>query len=131
MSYNPDMNYFLIFAVIGSLFGLFYTIWGDVMFDKYNVDVGLDEKKIKNLKLMPLSLAIERFWHRFTGVFLGWMFMWVLLDQRVDLFSGNPNFNNLGLPDLVLFILGYIGINGRLPTIAHSVQDWLGKRSGG
>jgi len=98
------------------------------MFDKYNTDVGINANKIKNLEVMPISVKAERFWHRFLGVFLGWMFVWILLDMRIDLFSGRPRFDNLGLADLMLFILGYIGINGRLPTIAHSAQEWL-KRS--
>lgn len=111
--------------ITGTLFGLYYSIWGDEMFDVYNVDVGRDNKKVENLKKMPTSLKIERFWHRFLGVFLGWMFMWILLDMRLDFFFGYPRFDNLSFTDLVIFILGYIGINGRLPTIAHSVQDWI------
>lgn len=95
------------------------------MFDEYNIDRGKDENKIKNLKIMPISLKVEIFWHRFMGVFLGWMFLWILLDLRIDLFSGNPKFENLSLVDLILFLFGYIGINGRLPTIAHSVQEWF------
>ncbi len=95
------------------------------MFDTFNIDEGINESKIKNLKKMPLSLKIERFWHRFVGVFLGWVFLWVLLDFRIDIFSGHPNFSKINLIDLILFVLAYIGINGRLPTIAHSVQDWL------
>lgn len=119
------MKHFIIFAIIGFFFGLFYSIWGYEMFDEYNIDRGKDENKIKNLKIMPISLKVEIFWHRFTGVFLGWMFLWILLDLRIDLFSGNPKFENLSLVDLILFLLGYIGINGRLPTIAHSVQEWF------
>ena len=119
------MRHFVTFAIIGILFGLFYTIFGNPIFDYYNVDNGIDTKKQKNLKDMPCSVMLERWWHRFIGVFLGWMFMWVLLDMRVNLFSGNPNFSTLGFTDLILFLLGYIGINGRLPTIAHSVQDWI------
>lgn len=122
------MRHLTYFVIIGIVFGLYYSIWGNEMFDSYNVDRGVDDKKIKNLKIMPISLKMERFWHRLAGVFIGWMFMWVLLDMRINLFSGIPKFDSLSFVDLVLFILGYIGINGRLPTIAHSVQDWL-KRS--
>lgn len=119
------MYSFIAFAIIGTGFGLFYTTKGDQMFDTYNVDNGRDEAKAMRLKEMPKSLKIERYWHRFAGVFIGWMLMWVLLDKRIKLFSGNPGFDNLGIADLALFLLGYIGINGRLPTIAHSVQDWI------
>ena len=122
------MKHFALFLVIGIFFGLYYSIWGDEMFDKYNVDTGFNEAKTKNLENMPVSLKVERFWHRFMGVIFGWVFMWVLFDVRIDLFTGKPNFDNLGLADLVLFILGYIGINGRLPTIAHDVQNWFARR---
>lgn len=95
------------------------------MFDLYNIDKGFDLAKKDRINAMPFSLRLEKFWHRFTGVFLGWMFLWILLDKRINIFSDTPNFSQLSFTDFLLFILGYIGINGRLPTIAHSVQDWI------
>ena len=97
------MKNFVIFLIIGTFFGLYYSIWGDEIFDTYNPDSGFDKGKKKNIDNFPASV----------------------FDIRIDLFSENPNFNNLGLVDLILFILGYIGINGRLPTIAHNVQNWF------
>ncbi len=119
------MKNFVIFLIIGTFFGLYYSIWGDEIFDTYNPDSGFDKGKKKNIDNFPASVKAERFAHRFIGVLLGWIFVWILFDIRIDLFSENPNFNNLGLVDLILFILGYIGINGRLPTIAHNVQNWF------
>ena len=119
------MKNFVIFLIVGIFFGLFYSVWGNELFDNYNADNGFDEKKAKNINDFPPSLKVERSIHRFLGVLLGWMFMWILFDMRIDFFTKNPNFNNLGLVDLILFILGYIGINGRLPTIAHNVQNWF------
>ena len=123
------MIVFLIFLIIGTLFGIFYAALGDEIGDIYNVDRGRDTEKIRHLKDMPIPLRLERFWHRFAGVFIGWMLMWALLDKRIAAFSDNPHFTELGFPDLILFLLAYIGINGRLPTVAHSLQDWLPKRS--
>ncbi len=86
----------------------------------------LGEKR-ENLRDAPLAWKIDHFLQIFLGVAIGWMFLWVLIDKRVN-FLGKQNFNNLGVTDLFLFLLGWIGINGRLPSIAHAIVDFM--RSG-
>ena len=53
------------------------------------------------------------------------MLIWNLLDRRLGIFDANPSNEALTFVDLVFFILGFIGINGRLSTIAHEVGDLI------
>lgn len=82
------------------------------------------EKKREILKTAPLAWKVEHFIHIFLGIAIGWFILWILLDRRIDIFH-KQNFNNLNIGDLVLFLLGWIGINGRLPSIAHAIVDFM------
>ncbi|MDP3941645.1 MAG: hypothetical protein Q8Q49_05045 [bacterium] len=121
------MEILTIFVLIGIAHGFFYATWGRQIFE-YKADSGDDEtyqRIAKNMKSAPYSWKIEIFLHRFIGVFFGWVIFWFLLDKRMNVFS-NIATNQLGLQDIFLFLLGFIGINGRLPSVAHSVEKWFG-----
>ena len=113
------------FVIIGIIFGLFYSIWGDDIFE-FNLEVEENIKvaRERRVKKSPLIWKIERFLHRFFGVFVGWMMLWYLLDVRLGLFSQFQNVQP-DLVDVLVFILAWVGINGRLPTIAHAIQSWF------
>lgn len=83
----------------------------------------LDEKR-KILKTAPLAWKIDHFLQIFLGIATGWFIFWILLDKRINIFD-KQNFNSLNAGDLVLFLLGWIGINGRLPSIAHAIVDFM------
>ena len=55
------------------------------------------------------------------GTFLGWILFWFLIDRRLNYFANT----NIAWEDLTIFLLSYIGISGRLSTIAESVQEWF------
>ncbi|MBD3250355.1 MAG: hypothetical protein GF381_02180 [Candidatus Pacebacteria bacterium] len=115
---------FWSFVVFGIVFGLFYAGWGNDIFlfapDK-KIEEYLQEKE--RLKKAPISYKIEAFWHRFIGVFLGWLLLWYLVEIRLDLVD-NRN-SNPGIIEAFIFIMAWIGMNGRLPSIAHSIVDFL------
>lgn len=117
----------IIFAIVGGIHGLFYAIWGDDIFE-YNIDNDAQEdwfkKRKEKIKEAPRAWRIEHFLHRFIGVFLGWIILWFLIDERLHAFSSFKNYS-FSLGDLILFILGYVGINGRLPSIPHTITDWF------
>lgn len=137
---------FLILVIIGVLSFFLYVVWGDKIFEfnidkgwMYTVKVGGKDKGIKNelykerskkesLKDVPCPWLLERYYHRTLGVVIGVAALWILLGPRLRLLYNDPIFNNLSWPGLVLFMIAFLGLNGRLPTIAHSVQDWF-KRS--
>lgn len=122
------------FLIIGVIHGMFYAIFGDDIFE-YNADEHFDQnkqpdnnwfkKRRQRIKDAPCAWKVEHFLHRFIGVFLGWLILWFLVDMRLHIFSGFKNYNP-SLADLLLLILGYIGINGRLPSIPHAVDKWFG-----
>ena len=118
------------FLMIGFLFWLFLYSHDEVT--DWHPDPGRREeleKKLENLKNAPRLWRSERNWHTLTGLLVGWFMVYALLSRR-ELFSGDKfTLENLGIPDLFLFLFGWIGINGRLPTLAHALQDWL--KSGG
>ena len=129
----------LIFLIIGLPHALFYTINRVNIFDwhpnpdepiivgseiKYYENRRLLKEKLDNIKKAPMAWKVEHFLHVFTGVVIGWVCFWILLDKRINIF-GQQNFSNLNLGDLVLFLLGWIGINGRLPSIAHAIVDFM------
>jgi len=123
---------FCLFLIIGIIFGLFYSVYGEDIFIWNSSPNHQDEidKKIKILRnRIPKAYKIEAYFHRFLGVVLGWLILWFLLDKRLNLFSKNSNFTNIGFADFVIFILGWVGINGRLPTIAHTIQNWFDPHS--
>ncbi|MBI2195731.1 MAG: hypothetical protein HYU48_01645, partial [Candidatus Levybacteria bacterium] len=75
----------------------------------------------------PIAWKIEHYLHVFLGLILGWILFYVLL-LRLGIFDGKLNLSQLGWTDLILFVGGWIGINGRLPTIAHDVQNWFARK---
>lgn len=131
----------IIFFIIAAGHTLFYTVWRHDIFEwnadpdrilypngkKFHTEARKElEEKRKIIKdEAPCAWKIEYYLHVFLGIAMGWIFLWVLIDKRIDFFSDNPNFGDLGFPDLVLFLLGWIGINGRLPSIAHSIVDFM------
>lgn len=119
---------FYIFLGLGIAFGLFYATWGNKIFH-YNADSGQEsnvENKQKNIKKAPWAWKLEQWLHIFIGVFIGWMLFWVLLDLRLKIFNNSElRIDQLGFIDLILFLFAFVGINGRLPTIAHSIEKWF------
>lgn len=123
------MEHFWLFLTVGTILGMLQASYGDTIYE-FHPDPDKEKReelkeKMEIIKNAPCIWKAERWLHRFIGVAVGWIIFWILLDQRMNLFSGVPNFSNLGIVDLVLFLLGWIGINGRLPTIAHDVQNWF------
>lgn len=128
-----------IFLIIGLVHSLYYAIERINIFEWHAdpdepVVVGsqlqtyekrkLLTEKLKILRTAPLAWEVEHFLHVFLGIATGWFLLWILVDKRIDLF-GKQNFNNLQFADLILFLLGWIGINGRLPSIAHAIVDFM------
>jgi hypothetical protein len=125
---------FLVFAILHTLF---YTIFRHGIFE-WNADPSPEnrailkvkrdiiEGKIKNDK-PPFGWTVDYYLQVFLGVATGWVFLWILTEKRINLFD-KPDFANLGVADLILFLLGWIGINGRLLSIAHGITDLM--RSG-
>lgn len=123
------MGYLLWFLTVGIMLGILQASYGDIIYE-FHPDPGKEKReqlkeKMEIIKNAPCLWKTERWLHRFSGVVVGWIMFWILLDQRMKLFSGVPDLSSLGIVDLVLFLLGWIGINGRLPTIAHDVQNWF------
>jgi len=127
----------LIFLIIGVGHTLFYTVFRHDIFE-WHADPSeggndkrkllYEKRKIIEGKLQndkpPFAWKVEYYLHVFLGIAIGWVFLWILVDKRIDFFS-KPNFKDLGIADLILFLLGWIGINGRLPSIAHSIVDFM------
>lgn len=82
------------------------------------------EEKLKIRKDAPQAKKVDHFLHIFLGVATGWFIFWILLDKRINIFS-KQDFSNLNAGDLILFLLGWISINGRLPSIAHAIVDFM------
>lgn len=124
-------NIFWAFTLFGVAHGVFYSFFRVQIFE-YKGDKGyirVDGKYPMEIsKSAPISWRIEHFLHVFLGVIIGWWLLWILLDKRLEIFQ-NPSFKNLGSVDLVLFILAWIGLNGGLPSVAHSVEKWFGLKT--
>lgn len=129
----------IIFLIIGFSHGLFYAIYRIDIFEWHadpdepivtgnNLRIYPKRKLLKEkrefLKKAPWPKRADHFLHIFLGIIIGWFLLWILIDKRIDLFC-NPNFKDLGIADLILFLLGWIGINGRLPSIAHVIVDFM------
>lgn len=110
---------------LGSMF--FHVIQGNSVFN-YNLDQGYKHGTVdKNARLMASWAenpvwSLEQHWHRLLGWCFTFIAYWLLVDRIIG-FSSNKI--ALGFPDLFLFLIAFVGLNGRLPTLAHSVQDWL------
>jgi len=131
---------FIVLLAVGILSSWFYVIKGNEVFEFNSgkgyfytiheakggkvVSVEKDKRDILNSKDTPQSWRCERFYHRALGVATGFIALLLLLLQN-GAFSNKFDFTNLGWPDLILFMTAFIGLNGRLPTIAHSVQEWF------
>ncbi|MBI5151317.1 MAG: hypothetical protein HZA34_01955 [Candidatus Pacebacteria bacterium] len=129
---------FFIFLFLGLFEGLILYIYRVDIFD-YNSELGFNtlaknvNRKgeqiyfLRNKKIAynesPTAQKIWIFLTRILGVVLGWILLWFLLDKRLAYFSNNL----IQWEDFALFLLAYIGISGRLPTIPESVQDWFKK----
>lgn len=123
---------FIIVLVVAISNALPYTFKRMEIFD-WNPELGyktldktsrksfIDRRKIK----YPLVWKINNAVHMFLGVLIGWMILWLLYDKRLKPMLASGGSFKLDGTDLALFILGYVGINGRLPTIAGSVQEWF------
>ena len=136
-SFAMSIPGWLIFLLIGSVHTLFYTIFRHGIFE-WNADPNIngidkrrllkEKRKIIEGKLQndrpPFAWKVEYYLHVFLGIAIGWIFLWILVDKRIDFFY-KPNFKDLGIADLTLFLLGWIGINGRLPSIAHAIVDFM------
>ena len=129
-------NYFYIFLIIGLIHGLILDRFRTDIFD-YNPELDfftlainvnkkgektyfLRDKRVAYAKA-PCAWKIEKFLSTVLGVILGWVLLWFLIDKRLEFFSKTK----IKWEDIGLFLLSYIGINGRLPTIAHAVQEWF------
>lgn len=139
MSCSFDMNIpgWIIFLLIALIHTGFYTFFRHDIFE-WNADP--NEGRIDKRKLLyekrniiegkikddkpPFAWKIDYYFHLFLGIAVGWIFLWILVDKRIDFFH-KPNFKDLGIVDLILFLLGWIGIYGRLPSIAHTIVDFL------
>ena len=69
----------------------------------------------------PWPQRIEGWIHTVLGTIIGWVLLWFLLEKRLDYFSNI----DIKFEDIALFILAYVALKGRLPTIADSVQEWF------
>lgn len=127
---------FIIFVICGFIEGLLLFIFKAEIFD-YNSELGFDTLAIKVDKKgdikhylkdkrkshhdAPFVLKMWRFLSMVLGTILGWTLLWFLLDQRLNYFLNI----DIKWEDIVIFLLSYIGISGRLPVIAESVQTWF------
>lgn len=117
---------FWIFLILAIFFALFYSLGRKSIFlfsstkspDQYKKEREADDNG-------PLVWRLEQYIHIFIGVFTGWMLLWYLLDIRLSLFDLSKQNAELGLVDVGIFLLSVIGINGRLPSIAHAIVDFM------
>lgn len=127
------MGYFWYFLIGGAIYASLYAYFANDIFE-WNADP--DEGNVSRRKTMeerrrlikeasPIAWRIDWRWRIFLGILAGWMFFWILFDLRMGLFSGNPIAYELSFIDIILFILGWTGILGRLPSIADSVTQWF------
>lgn len=115
----------VIFFILAFISVLIYSFGAFDIFHKFNIKDGIKKEEETNFKNAPRLWKLELHMHVFIGVVIGWIAMWILVDKRLHLFSSNSDYTQLGFPDLILFLIGFVGINGRLPTIAHTIQDWF------
>lgn len=133
------IDIYWVFLLIGLFEGLVLTILRIDIFDfntelEYNtiaykqgemfqgseiVKYLQDKRMIK----LPTTKKVWIFLSITTGTILGWSLTWFLF-FRVDILTKS----DVSWEDLAILLLAYIGISGRLHTIAESVQDWF-KRS--
>lgn len=127
---------FYVFFLIGLFQGFLLAIYRIEIFD-YNAELGfytLAKKVTREGKVVHFlrdkrqaykeSPCVQKIWILFTrvlGVCIGWIMLWLLIDKRLDYFHKSE----IKWEDLALFTLAYVGVSGRLPTIAESVQDWF------
>lgn len=146
---------FLFFTFLGIISGLYYS-WRVLQYD-WNPDYGykhiletvkdfftekinrgaVEEKKHERVPEMvdrrnifkeaPGWWRFERRFESFIGALFGWWILWFLVDKRLNAFNG---FDGMMFEwwDGVVFIIGYIGINNKMPTIAHAVQELIKRK---
>lgn len=147
-------NIFLLFAISHTAF---YTIFRDDIFEWHADPDEEKTTKVKKSKTKEVTVVIypkrdllkkkrqiikyeidddkppyawhaERYLHMFLGLVLGWVLFGILLYKH-GIFCGYLSVNKFDWSDLILLVGGWIGINGRLPTIAHDVQNWFKRPS--
>ncbi len=107
---------FLIIALTSSY------IYGRHAFEIHNVKT-LTEKDRENKWYM-----LNQYWFNGLGAFIGWVSLYILLFYRININVQGVDFSsfakNLGLANLALTIISYLGITGYIPLAS------LLKRSG-
>jgi nitrate/nitrite transporter NarK len=114
---------------------IFYVIEGNQVFnfnlvngyaDKDSLGKEIDkQKRRQDAWIKNPTWCFEQYYHRFFGWFIASISYWLLIN-RITCFSLGAI--ELGWTDFLLFLISFVGLNGRLPTLAHSVETWL-KRS--
>ena len=116
---------FTYFLIAGIFFGLFYVSkWGDIFLFAPDKDKEKYEEERRRANCAPAGWVLEHAFHTFSGVLIGWLLFWYLIDVRLQLFSSPYNITPQVI-DLGIFVFSIIGIYGKLPSIAHAVQDWF------
>lgn len=109
------INYWLILALIMSLF------WGisRAYLDYYSRRLWPEPGgRIKIL----LNWSTYQFIFNFTGSFLGWCCLYILIMRAQRNIS-----MNFDLTDLVLFIISFLGLTGHLPQSLYGLVESLGR----
>lgn len=120
------LSVFWLFVIIATIFGLLYSLGrNDIFIYSFTKNKQTYEGELKSSKEGPFFWKLEQHLHIFLGVFFGWMLLWYLLDVRLSLFTGEINQVEPNLFDIGIFLLAIIGVNGRLPSIAHAIGDFM------
>jgi len=98
---------FFVFGIVAS------TFYGFKAFDIFEVSV----------KQKPWAWKVHQFWFNFTGSLIGWFLLWLLI-QKVWLGMQTFSLSQIGILDIVILLISFIGITGYLPFgIASLLQS--------
>lgn len=82
------------------------------------------EDRRKIMEERPCSQRIYRFLLGWLCLFVGWLILLPLIMNLASSFNDCCS-NRYTFNDVLVLILGLVGISGRLPVIIDSVQEWF------
>jgi len=113
---------FPVIMIFGILMSLFYGC--------YAARIYYYAKRGDSPWQMHWSWRIHQFWLNFCGSFIGWIFLWVLVENYET-----PKTISMGLYQIFTVLLGVLGIVGFMPQalytlsigLAEFIKKYLGK----
>lgn len=121
---RPLVLFFLILAIAHSFS---YGWWAFPIHEinQTNLPSVLTGVAGQSYSQQPFTWKVHQFLFNFIGSFTGWGALYYLIFIRLNLFKVKPEFK-LEYVDIIIFIIGMIGITGYIPVTIDQIERLLG-----